>query len=228
MVGISHMSTHEVMRFAEEQHFKTGWLMAEGSQTQLERVKEGTPHWVTLTQLFAEQRIVKTEGVASGSVVFVAATPEAGQPPADRGLQQWAETRKLPWVEIIDNEVAYWGGLSDAQVDRLMNWFCCQRPIETDWRKAHLEAKAAARLRRGLFEHGWTRNLELAKPRKKPTLDLWGGAHRSCILDHNQVPAPSQVSSGVRLTLEGDAWSVVDLNERCILSDDNGKLPLGR
>jgi hypothetical protein len=227
VIGLSHMSTHDVMRFAEQMQFKTGWLLAEGAQPQLERVKVGTPIFVTLGQLFAEQRIVKTEGIASGSLVFVAASADAPKPPTDRTLLAWADAQTLPWVEIIDNEIAYWGGLTEAQIDRLLAWFCCQRPMECDWLKARLDQKTAARLRRGLFDHGWTRNLELAKPRK-PMLDLWGGAHRSCILDHTSVPVLSQVNAGVRLTLSGDTWIGADLGDRCILSDDNGKLPLGR
>jgi hypothetical protein len=164
VVGVSHMSTHEVMRFAETLQLYTGWLLATGSQPQLEGVRAGRPTWVALAEMFADRRIAKTEGVTSGSLVFVAAVPAQGQPPTDRPLTQWADEQRLPWVEVVDNEAAYWGGLSDAQVDRLLAWFCAQRPLELDWRESAFDAATSARLRHGLFEHGWTRNLELARP----------------------------------------------------------------
>jgi hypothetical protein len=183
---------------------------------------------VALAEMFADRRVVMTDGIASGTLTFVAAVPATGQPPGDRALTAWADDRQLPWVEVIDNEVAYWGGLTAGQVDRLLAWFCCQRPVDQDWRAVRVAAPVAARLRAGLFEHGWTRNLALVREGKKPTVDLWGGVHGSCILDHRHLPLPSQVHTGVRLALVGEEWTAKDLGDRCSLSDDTGKLPLGR
>ncbi|HYE04737.1 MAG TPA: hypothetical protein VEL07_04370 [Planctomycetota bacterium] len=224
MVGVSNMSTHNVMRFAEALSLYTGWLHASGSQPQLEGVRAHRPTWVALAELFADRRIAMTEGVTSGSLVFVAAVPAAGQPPTDRPLAQWADEQRLPWVEVVDNEIAYWGGLDDAQSDRLMAWFCCQRPLDGDWRTTTFDPPTAARLRAGLFDHGWTRNLELVRPGKKPTCELWGGVHQACILDHRQAPVPSQVHDGVRLTLADGTWTGKDIADRCALSDETGKI----
>jgi hypothetical protein len=228
VVGISHMSTHEALRFAENQELSTGWLLAEGSQPQLERVRQGTPVGVSLGELFAESRVVKTEGLASGSLVFTSASPARGQPPGDRSLIAWAEERHQPWVEVIDNDAAYWGGLSDPQIDRLLAWFLCRRPVEQDWRKVTVEAKTAAHLRQGLFEHGWTRNLELVKTKPRTTLELWGGVHRKCILDPAAFPSPTQVQIALRLELEDAQWWGRELEDRrCLLSDETGKLQFG-
>lgn len=224
VVGVSHMSTHEVLRFAEVLQLATGWLRAEGSQPQLERVRGNDTSWVSLAELFADRRVVMTDGLASGSLVFVAARPAHGTPPADRTLAAWAVERQLTWVEVIDNEIAYWGGLKPPQVDRLLAWFLCQRPLDRDWRATRLPPPLAGRLRHGLFEHGWTRNLELVKTGKRPSVDLWGGIHATCILDHAALPAPSRVNTGFHFALAGDEWEGAELGGRCPLNDDNGKL----
>jgi hypothetical protein len=226
VVGLSHMSTHNVLRFAEDLQLYTGWLQTEGAQPQLEGMRAADrPTWVALTEMFAEQRVVKTEGIASGTLTFVAAVPAHGQPPAG-ALIAWADERSLPWVEVVDNEVAYWGGLADAQIDRLMTWFCCQRPLTCDWRTTTIDPRLAARLRHGLFEHGWTRNLELAKVGRKVTQDLWGGVHASCILEHVNLMPPSRIGQGLRITLAGTEFAATDIGDRCVLDDATGKLPV--
>lgn len=224
VVGLSHMSTHEVLRFAEALQLTTGWLRAEGSQPQLERMRPGEATWVQLSELFADRRVVMTDGLASGSLVFVAATGADGHPPADRPLTVWADDRRLPWVEVIDNEIAYWGGLDNAACDRLLGWFLAQRPVDSDWKTATVPAPVAARLRAGLFDHGWTRNLALARPGRSPVVELWGGVHASCILDHAGYVTPSRVNTGVRLTLVDGAWQAKDLGARSPLADETGKL----
>jgi hypothetical protein len=228
VVGITHMSTHEALQFAENIGVSAGWLQVEGQQPQLERIREGTRVDVSLSELFASSRVIQTEGVASGALTFVAADPAQGKPPGDRPLTAWAEERGAVWLEVIDNDLAYLGGLNDDQVGRLLTWFLCRRPLELDWRKCVLDARIAARLRIGLFEHGWTRNLELVKPARRITCDLWGGVHRKCRLDHGALPAPTQVQSGLRLSVENGQWTGKDLaDQRCLLNDDTGKLAFG-
>lgn len=225
VVGISHMSTHEALRFADHQGMSAGWLLAEGAQPQLERVRQGTPLGVSLVELFADSRVVKTEGLASGSLIFVAAALHRGQPPSDRSLTVWADENNHPWVEVVDNEVAYWGNLTDAQIDRLLALFIARRPMDGDWRSAEWNAKAATRVRKGLFEHGWTRNLDLARKKPYPQCDLWGGIHRLSIIDHVGRPLPSQVQAGIRVAAESDAWNIKDLPaDALLLSDETGKL----
>lgn len=227
VVGVSHMSTHEALRFAEHLGLGAGWLLAEGAQPQLERVRQGAPLGVSLVELFADSRVVKTEGMASGSLIFVAAPLHRGQPPADRPLTDWADSNGNPWVEVVDNEVAYWGGLSDAQIDRLLALFLCRRPVDADYRLGEWNPKAAARLRAGLCEHGWSRNLDLAK-RSPPQCELWGGIHRTCCLDHTNRPLLSQINIGVRVTLDAGRWELKELfNTPCPLADETGKLGLG-
>jgi hypothetical protein len=226
--GVTHMSTHEALQFIESLGLSEGWLQIEGSQPQLERIRSGTRIGVNLPELFASSRVINTEGVSSGALTFVAVDPARGKPPADRTLIAWAEANQAPWLEIIDNDVVYLGGLDDQQVDRLMVWFLCRRPLEIDWRTTHLEARAAGRLRHGLFEHGWTRNLGLVKTLRRQSCELWGGVHRKCILDHAAQPSPTQVQVGIRMSIEGKEWIGKDLGEqRCLLSDETGKLQFG-
>ncbi len=225
VIGVSHMSTFVVMRFLEDIGIVSGWLLAEGSQPQLERVRAGSATWVGLPELFSERRVVKTEGLASGRLMFAAAPKTSQPPPSDRPLSAWAESHQQPWVEVVDNETAYWGGLSDAHIGRLLTWFVCQRPLEHDWRKVSIEPRTLAIMRHGMLEHGWTRNLGLVKADKGVT-DLWGGVHRKCLLDHQHHPQPGHVQAGLRLRLEFGEIFGKDILERCPLSDETGKTGL--
>lgn len=224
VVGVSHMSTFAAMRFLEEIGVSTGWLLAEGSQPQLERVTVGRATRVGLPELFAERRVVRTEGLASGSLLF-AAGARAGEPPPDRPLIPWAEARGQVWLELVDNEVAYWGGLEDGHLDRLLLWFICQRPIEIDWRSLRIEPRTMTLLRHGLFEHGWSRNLALVKP-ERGISELWGGIHRHALVDTRHHPRPGAVQVGLRLRQEFREIDAKDILERCPLDDDTGKLSL--
>lgn len=225
VVGVTHMSTFAAMRFLEAIGVAGGWLLAEGSQPQLERVRQGRPTQVGLAELIADRRVVQTEGLASGSLLFAAAPKGAVEPPGDRPLPAWAEAHGQPWVEVVDNETAYWGGLDDARINRLITWFVCQRPLEQDWRTVTLEPRTLAILRHGLLEHGWTRNLSLAKPERGMS-DLWGGVHHGSMLDHRHHPRPGAAQIGLRLRLEFGELYGKDLLERCPLDDDTGKVGL--
>lgn len=227
VVALSHMSTFAALRFCEDIGIRTGWMLAEGSQPQLEGVPDGAPSWVALGKLFADARVVPTEGLASGRLIYAAATPAAGKPLSDTTLTAWAEKHHQPWLEVVDNEVCLWGGLSDIHLARLITWFSCQRPMEVDWKQVRIEARAFARLRQGLFEHGWTRNLALVRADRKTT-DLWGGVHRTCLIDHAGLPLPNQAQSGLRLRIDLGEMSASELTERCPVADDTGKLAPGR
>jgi len=222
VVGVTHMSTFAAMRFLEDLGIVNGWLLAEGTQPQLERVRAGQATQVGLKEMFSERRVVNSEGLASGTVMFAASPRSAEPPPTDRSLAMWAESRSQPWMEMVDNETAYLGGLEDAHLDRLLAWFLNQRPIDQDWRKMRIDRKTLALLRHGLFEHGWTRNLGLVKPDRQIT-DLWGGIHRHASLEIRHHPRPTTVQVGLRLRQEfGEIFSR-DILERCPLDDDNGK-----
>lgn len=224
VVGLSNVSTHDVLRLAETMGFPSGWLLAEGSNPQLERVRGGEPVYVQVADLFADRRVVMTDGLGSGTLVFVAAPAALGPPPGDRTLMAWADERRLPWVEVIDNEVAYWGALQTGHIERLLLWFLSARPLDLDWRATRLAPTAAGRLLHGLFEHGWTRNLALVKPGGKPSVELWGGVHGTCLLEHANALPPTRVGNGLRCALAASEWSASDAGGRCPLSDDTGKL----
>lgn len=225
VVGVSHMSTFAAMRFAEELGIRNGWLMADGALSQLENVRRGAPTAVTLSAMLADRRVAMTEGVTSGTLWFAAAGGTA--PVAGQSLPAWAESAKQPWVEVIDNETCYWGGLSDAQAARLLTWFLCQHPMEADFKKVKIQPRTFARLKAGLFDHGWTRNLQLVRGDRK-LCDLWAGVHGSCILEHATRPLPTQAAIGLRLTIDFGELSCEDLADRCPLVDETGKLMPGR
>jgi len=224
VVGVSHMSTFSAMRVAEAMGLGSGWLFAEGAQPQLEGFRAGAPQAVSLGQMLAAQMVVQTEGLANGSLVFAAAKPEDGEPLSGRSLIAWAEAKGQPWVEVIDNEVCYWGGLDDARLAKLLTWFLCQRPLTIEWKKHVIEARTFARLRHGLFEHGWTRNLGLAVPGKHQ--DLWAGLHQTCLLEHGKLPLPTRVAVGLRLRADLGEFTARDIPDRCPINDESGKARL--
>ncbi len=224
VVGVSHLSTFSALRQAEGFGLSGGWLFAEGAQPQLDGLRAGAPQYVKLTDLFATRMVVQTEGLANGSLVFAAGRPEDGEPLSGRSLIAWAEAKGQPWVEVIDNEFGYWGGLDDARLAKLLAWFLSQRPLDLDWRKQVIEGRTLAKLRHGLFEHGWTRNVGLAVPGRHQ--DLWAGIHLTCPLEHTKLPLPSRVSSGLRLRADLGEFTGRESPDRCPINDESGKARL--
>ncbi len=223
VVGVSHMSTFSALRVAEGLGLVGGWVFTEGSQPQLTGLRAGACTPVVLTELFSAGMVVQTEGLANGSLVFAAGSPEVGEPLSGRTMIAWAEAKGQPWVEVIDNEICYWGGLDDTRLAKLLTWFLCQRPVEQDWRRVVFDPRALGRLRHGLFEHGWTRNLELVNRDRQ---DLWAGVHQSCQLEHGRLPLPTKVGAGVRVRLDLGEFTLKDLNERCPIHDETGRARL--
>ncbi len=224
VVGVSHMSTFSAMRVAEGMGLASGWLFAEGSQPQLEGFRAGAPQSVVLGHILASRMVVQTEGLANGSLVFAAARPDDGAPLSGRSLIAWAEAKGRAWVEVIDNEVCYWGGLDDARLAQVLCWFLSQRPMDLEWKKLVIEGRTFTRLRNGLFEHGWTRNLGLVSPGKHQ--DLWAGVHQTCMLEHSRLPLPSRVAVGLRLRADLGEFTARDIADRCPISDESGKARL--
>ena len=224
VVGVTHMHTHAALRLAEAMGLYTGYLQCLGQQPQIAGASDDRPMWVSLAELFVDRKVVATEGVIGGGVVFVATVPADGQPPADRSLIAWAEELGRPWLEELDNEVCYWGGLSDQALLRLLAWFAAQRAFtEPAWQELSFQPRTGGVLLRGLFDCGWTRNLALVDKRGHQQ-QWWGGVHQQAALDHDTVPSPGQVATGVRLSLSGRELRGERLDEPCPLKDDNGRL----
>lgn len=223
VVGVSHMSTFTALRVAEGLGLVGGWVFLEGSQPQLTGLRAGACTPVVLSQLFSAGMVVQTEGLANGSLVFAAADPDGSEPLSGRSLIAWAEAKSVPWVEVIDNEICYWGGLDDTRLAKLLTWFLCQRPVDQDWRRVVLEPRAFGRLRHGLFDHGWTRNLELVQRDRQ---DLWAGVHATCQLEHSRLPQPTRVATGIRVRLDLGEFTAKDLHERCPIYDESGRARL--
>ncbi|MDA3963844.1 MAG: hypothetical protein PF961_23895 [Planctomycetota bacterium] len=224
VVGMTHMSTHTAFRVAEALGLYTGWLHCDGEQPQLEGIEAREPVWVVLAELFVEQRVANTEGVVSGSLTFGSAVQANGTPPSDRSLQAWTESGNRPWMQIVDNENVFFGGLNEAAIDQLLCWFLCARPLTVDWRECGLAPAAAKALRSGLFEHGWSRNADLVMTGWRSTVDLWAGIHALSPLEHEELERLSTLQRGVRLTLKGGEWQLKPLiDEECPLDDETGR-----
>jgi len=224
VVGVSHMSTHAALRFAESIGCYTGWLQADGQQAQLDGLVAGKPTWVALAELFVEGRIANTEGVVSGDLHFAAAVPANGEPPGDRSLEHWAESGQRLWLRVIDNEFTYFGGLDDGALERLLCWFISQRPLDESWQDQRIDPKLVEELIDGLFAHGWSRNYSLVRHGRKPTVELWGGAHARCVLQHQELHRLGAVNHGMQLSRRSAIWKGAVLDRDCPLNDETGRL----
>lgn len=225
VIGVSHLSTHTALRLAESMGISGGWLQTEGvAGACLEGAESSEPTWAELAHMFLEQRVAYTEGMVSGSLRFVASTDAHEAVPQDRELCDWAEEQGRLWIEVIDNEYAYLGNLQIEQIDRLLCWYCAQRPVDQNWREHRIDKRLAGLLRDGLFEHGWTRNGALVQVARKAQVPLWGGIHEQCILDHDQCPSLSSVGLVVNAQLSGSKWSGKAKSQACPLNDVTGRL----
>ena len=225
VIALSHMNTHEALRFAESIGLFTGWIITEQPQPLLQGLLEGKASWVSLAEMFVERRIVKTEGMVSGSVVFTAAVPADGDPPADRSLITWAEELGHPWVLAVDNECAYWGGLGDIQIDALLRWFVSRHPSSVRWQDVRFTTDLARRLQKGLFTHGWSINHNLVSEGRSGRVEIWGGVHERCILEHQAIHRLSSVNEGYRLTLRTATWTGEHIEEdECPIDDVTGRV----
>ncbi|TVR15224.1 MAG: hypothetical protein EA401_03175, partial [Planctomycetota bacterium] len=180
--------------------------------------------WAYAAAMFHERRIIQTEGMVSGSVVFVAAVPADGDPPQDRGLITWAEELGHPWLLVVDNECAYWGGLGDIQVDALLRWFVCRNPSSVHWMDVRLSTDLARRLHHGLYEHGWSINHSLVSEGSSGRLEMWGGVHERCILEHPPTHRLSAINQGYRLTLRTATWTAETIEGICPIDDITGRV----
>lgn len=224
VVGTSHTSLHTALRFAEGAGWYTGWIATDGPSPQIELVDTSAPEWVALAELFVEGRVANTEGIVGGGVIFVPTVPADGQPPADRSLIAWAEERGRPWLEVHDNETAYWGGLDEAGRERLLAWFLCRRPVELEWTETKLEPAALRVLDGGLFEHGWTRNLSLVSDGWRIKVPLWAGINGRSMLEHDrQLCQLSTSNRGSLLILKGSRWAIGAIDGDCPLDDETGR-----
>lgn len=225
VIAVSHMATHEALRFAEAVGLFTGWIITESPQPQLEGLLEGEPSWVSLAELFAERRVAKTEGVTSGTVVFAATVPADGDPPADRTLITWAEELGRPWLLVVDNECTYLGNLNDIMTDALLRWFCTRFPLEQRWQETRFDTRLARGLVTGLYEHGWTRNLTLVEPGTFARQELWAGLQNRSILEHPPTHGLASLQSGLRLTLRGTTWTSQPINDHeCPIDQELGRV----
>lgn len=224
VVGLTHASTHEALRFAEAVGLGRGWLVSQGPSPHLNDIPPDVPVPVTLPGFFLEGRLACTEGVVSGSITYVATTAEDGPPPDDRAITVWSESRGRPWMQVVDNEVAWFGGLDDAALDGLLRLYLCRRPLDLDWQTTRLGRGVLGRLKAHLFAHGLTRNCSLVFVDRKAEVDLWAGVHNRCVLPIQGHEHLQGAQVGLRLALDGKTWQCRDLEGECPLDDERGRV----
>ena len=228
-LGLSHISTYQLLRIFQGVGIRSGWLFDASASDQVSGLDSGQANWVDLDELFLGDRVALTEGLVSGTLVFVAAPQDAGSPPAtsEADLLSWAEDKKVPWARSIDNEYAYAGDLTDALLVACLNHFLSERPLHVDWQRVTLAPSTLHNLKEGLFQHGWTKNLSLVQDAdgRRPMVDLWGGTFDDCLLQHDAQPNLTQADLGVRLQLRGQQWEIDQVIETpCPLRDDTGQV----
>ena len=228
-IGMSHISTYQLLRLFQGVGVRSGWLLDTSASDQVAGLDAGQVNWVDLDELFLGERVALTEGLVSGSLVFVAAASSDGTPPGDSAdsLLSWAEDKQIPWARSIDNEYAYAGDLNETLITAIVTNFLSDRPLHIDWQRVTVSPTARHNLVQGLFEHGWTRNLSLVHDAdgRRPTLDLWGGVFADCLLQGEGRPGLATVDLGVRLQLRGQQWEIDQVIETpCPLREESGQV----
>ncbi|NRA36763.1 MAG: hypothetical protein HRU15_01370 [Planctomycetes bacterium] len=223
VIGVSHISTHDALVIADAVGMHNGWIWCDEMAAQLEDLPSDRPTWNKLSDLFEEERVIKTEGMVGGLLSF-AAVAEDLSPKADRQPREWAEDNSAPWLESIDNEMAFFGGLSEDQQRKLMLWFLCRRPLNGQWQEMSLDDVTWADLRKGLFHGGWSRNCNLVEDGRRVRQELWCGVHENCALDIADRPRLSLVNSGLKLRSHNHAWAIESREDKCPLDDDYARL----
>jgi hypothetical protein len=220
VLGVSHCTVHDALRFAESLAWFTGWVRADAAAAHLVGLPGGLSAWSVLAECFVERRIVHTEGPVGGCLTFVPAVQADGRPPVDRGLIDWVEGRGRPWLEVIDNEMAYWGGLDQAQQRALLTWFCDRRPLPYGAGHA-VDPVAAEALLAESFRSGLSRNGALVEEARQ---QLWAGVHEHCMLDRAGYPFPSELDLGYQLVLQAGRWCLEPLEGACPIDDQRGRV----
>ncbi len=223
VIGVTHVSTHDVLVVANAIGMQSGWIWCDEMAAQVEDLPSDRPTWAPLTKIFAEQRVINTEGMVGGLFTFVHAQ-ENPEPKADRNPIEWAEDGGRAWVEIVDNEMAYWGGLDEEQQQKLIQWFCSRRPLDGQWRDREVDAKAWEQIKSGLFKHGWTRNCELVTDGRKFKQEWWAGIHDKCALENDKDRHLTRLNQGLLLRVQGQSWVHEGLDDQCPLDDVHGRL----
>ena len=223
VIGVTHVSTYDALVVANVIGMQSGWIWCDEMAAQVEGLPSDRPTWAPITNLFAEQRVINTEGLVGGVLTFVHAE-ESPSPDGSRSPQEWAEDNKRPWIQVVDNELAYWGGLNDDQQRLLCSWFCSRRPLDGQWKDRELSVEAWQSLKPGLFRHGYTRNCELVSDGRKFKQEWWAGVHQKSALAQEQLAALSAYNQGVLLRVHGQLWHVEKLDEECPLDDKFGRL----
>ncbi len=216
VIGVSHISTHDALVIADAVGLDSGWIWCDEMAAQLEDLAADRATWNKLDTLFEEERVIKTEGMVGGMLSFVAAAEDLTPPEStqstdsvamsgskphteERLPREWAEDKGCAWLESVDNEMAYFGGLNEAQQRQLMIWFLCRRPLDGQWRSMSVDDACWAELRRGVFNGGWTRNCNLVEDGRRVRQEIWGGVHEHCALDIADRPRLSLINSGLKM-----------------------------
>ena len=223
VIAVTHLSTHDALVLANAIGLQSGWIWCDEMAAQIEDLPSDRPTWAPLTTLFTEQRVANTEGMVGGALTFVHAQ-ENTEPSKDVKPQQWAAGGKRAWVEIIDNEMAYWGGLNDEQQRLLVTWFCSRRPLDGQWQSREITMETWQQIKPGLFRHGWSRNCDLVSDGRKLKQEWWAGIHAKSAL-HTDLTQPLSVfNQGVLLRVQGQLWIAEPLSDKCPLDDKYGRL----
>jgi len=219
VLGVHPSTIHGALRLAEELQLYTGWMQADAAPAHVVGLTDTSPNWSILAELFVERRVALTEGPVGGEVVFVATAPAHGEPPRDQGLLSWAEQLGQPWLQVIDNEMAFWGHLQPWQEQVVLRWFLEQVPLPSQ-RHRQVEHGLAEELLGAACQHGLTRNASQVQDQQQA---LWAGIHDDCPLPHRHCPLLSQVDQGWRIQREDTRWCRDQLLEGCKLDDRRGR-----
>ena len=77
------------------------------------------------------------------------------------------------------------------------------------------------------FNHGWSINHNLVSEGRAGKVDIWGGVHERCILEHQAIHRLGSVNEGYHLTLRTATWTGEAIHEdSCPIDDITGRVSI--
>jgi hypothetical protein len=182
---------------------------------------------VALEKLVEKARLSTFTGLDTSDFVFVPCGKRAL--PATRSgttLSQWAHERNLPDVNVHDNDHVWFCGFPRRMEKPIFMEFLKASVFDLSQRTPRVSRGDWARIRRGLFAHGFTLNRSLCSSAGGLfRFVLWAGIPEATLLRTNPKAPLGAVSEKLVLTvLPNDNLRVQTETGRCPLTSKYGKL----
>ena len=230
-ISFCYYSVPQAVAFlAAQEEFRHGVALASYNTPQRNKHISGlgsSTRVLALEEVVEKARLSTFTGVDSSNFVFVPCKKQAF--PTTRSgttLIQWAHDRNLPDVHVHDNDHVSFCGFPRRSEKRIFTEFLKASLFNIAHRNPRIARGDWARVRRGLFDHGYTLNRSLCScARGTLTYVSWAGIPEVTLLRTRPKRPLSAVREKLVLTLYPDDELRVQLGTgRCPLTSKYGEL----